>query len=251
MTDASEALGLGLGRTRERLTPRTARYVVLGADPATARRIWFVLHGYGMLAARFARPFASVIPADTCIIAPEALSRFYLEMPRVDGSHLQRVGATWLTRESRETEIADAHRWLTSVHDEVVEESTRARGERPLTAVLGFSQGVATAIRWIATGAVSPTMCVAWAGGLATDVDPHAFATAMRAAELVVVSGTADPFATDAVREMIDRTVRALPVRSRFLSFDGAHHLDAPLLGALLAGLGESPGSGLRTEQGM
>jgi predicted esterase len=247
VTEASEALA----RTRERVTSRTARYVVLGAEPAAARRIWFVLHGYGMLAARFARPFASVIPADTCIVAPEALSRFYLEMPRVDGGHLQRVGAAWLTRESRESEIADAHRWLTLVHDEVVEESTRARGERPLTAVLAFSQGVATAIRWIATGAVSPTMFVAWAGGLAADVDPAAFATAMRAAELVVVWGTTDPFATEEHRETIDRTVRALPVRARFVSFDGAHHLDEPLLAALLSGLGESPRAELRTEEGV
>ncbi len=237
MTDASEVTG----HVRERLAQRTARYVVLGADPAAARRVWFVLHGYGMLAARFARPFTSVIPSDTCVVAPEALSRFYLEMPRVDGGHLQRVGATWLTRESRDSEIVDAHRWLTQVHDEIVDESTRARGERPITAVLGFSQGVATATRWIATGAVSPSMFVAWAGGVATDVDPKAFATAMRAAELVVVAGTEDPFATEAVRETLDRAVRALPVRSRHLSFEGAHHLDVPLLGTLLAGLGEFP----------
>jgi hypothetical protein len=59
MSDA-ERTGLHI---RERTTTRTARYVVLGAAPAQARRVWFVLHGYGMLAARFVRPFDGIIPA--------------------------------------------------------------------------------------------------------------------------------------------------------------------------------------------
>jgi len=236
VTDPSESLG----RVRERQTPRTARYVVLGADPTTARRIWFVLHGYGMLAERFVRPFASVIPADTCIVAPEALSRFYIDMPRADGGHVQRVGATWLTRESRDSEIVDAHQWLTLVHDEVVSESTHARGLRPITAVLGFSQGVATATRWISTGGVAPMQFVAWAGGLAADVDQAAFNAAMGSGELLIVSGTQDPFATETVRDTLELAVQALAVRSRRLSFEGAHHLDTPLLGTLLAALGAS-----------
>ena len=227
-------------RVRERQTLRTARYVVVGEEPARARRIWFVLHGYGMLAGRFVRPFAGVIPADTCIIAPEALSRFYLEMPRADGGHQQRIGATWLTRESRETEIADAHRWLDAVYDEVIREASAAQHTPPAVAVLGFSQGVATAMRWIASGHVAPQQFVAWAGGLAHDVPTHAvhartFAHRMQGERLLIVSGTEDPFATGAARESIRATLDRLGVTYRARTFDGAHQLDAPLLGTLLA----------------
>ncbi len=236
MTEPNHADG-HVVRLRERPTPRTARYALLGAEPAHAKRIWFALHGYGMLASRFVRAFEGAIPEDTCVVAPEALSRFYLEMPRVDGGHLQRVGATWLTRESRETEIVDVHRWLDAVHDEVVAESTAGQGIAPRTAVLGFSQGVATAMRWIASGHVAPQQFVAWAGGLAQDVDRAMFATCMGSAETVVVAGHDDPFATDANRAAIAEMIMALKVPYRMLSFDGAHHLDVPLLTQLLAAL--------------
>lgn len=224
---------------RERSTARTARYALLGAEPAHARRIWFVLHGYGMLASRFVRGFEHAIPHDTCIVAPEALSRFYLEMPRTDGGHMQRIGATWLTRESRDTEIVDAHRWLNAVHDEIVAESTSAQPRAPLTAVLGFSQGVATAMRWIASGGVAPRQFVAWAGGLAQDVDRAAFTTSMQNAETVLVAGQHDQFATDAARAAMLESIVSLGVPYRMLSFDGAHHLDVPLLTQLLADFGQ------------
>jgi predicted esterase len=221
-------------RVRERRTQRTARYVVAGAEPAEARRIWFALHGYGMLATRFVRAFAGAIPPDTCVVAPEGLSRFYLEMPRADGGHMQRIGATWLTRESRETEIDDAHRWLDAVHDEVTAESRAARGEEPVTAVLGFSQGVATAMRWIAAGHIAPRQFVAWAGGFAQDVDRDAFTARMGNAELVMVAGTQDPFATDAAKAAMATMVAALNMPSRVVTFEGAHHVDRPLLATLL-----------------
>lgn len=221
-------------RLRERLTPRTARYVMVGAEPANARRIWFVLHGYGMLASRFVRAFVGVVPADTCIVAPEALSRFYLEMPRPDGGHLQRVGATWLTRESRDTEIADAHAWLNRVRDEIMAEAMAAQGTAPVTAVLGFSQGVATAMRWIAGGTVSPTQFVAWAGGLAQDVDASAFQTAMGNNETLLILGTDDEFATDVSREKALRAMAALGVRYRTASFTGGHVLDRTMLSRVL-----------------
>lgn len=233
-----DRVAAGAPRVRQRLTQRTARYAVLGAEPSQAARIWFALHGYGMLAARFAQPFSDVIPDDTCVVAPEGLSRFYLELPRADGGHMQRVGATWLTRESRDTEIDDALLWLDLVHDEVVAESTAARSRPPLVAVLGFSQGVATAMRWIASGHVAPRQFVAWAGGLAHDVDRAAFTARMHAGEMVFVAGTQDPYITEDARAEVADAVSALSVAYRVLSFDGAHQLHAPLLESLLADFG-------------
>jgi predicted esterase len=234
----SDGDGASHQEVRERQTSRTGRYVVMGAPPAQAHRVWFALHGYGMLATRFARAFASTLPDDTCLIAPEGLSRFYLEMPRPDGGHLQRVGATWLTRESRETEIRDTHRWLDGVHDDIVAECVGATGRMPLTGVLGFSQGVATAMRWIASGHVAPAMFVAWAGGLANDVDAPAFTAKMHVAETVLVVGNADPFATPAAADAIVASLATLAVPHRTQVFEGAHHLDAPTLRTLLSELG-------------
>lgn len=222
--------------TRE--TTRSARYAAIGADPESASRIWFALHGYGQLAARFLRPFDGVVPADTCVIAPEGLSRFYLEAPRADGGHMQRIGASWLTREARELEIVDAMSWLDQVHDEVVSAATRATGTAPWVGVLGFSQGVATAMRWIASGHVMPSHVVAWAGGLAHDVDVSALRAKLAHAELTLVSGDEDPFATPDARERILVGARDVHASPREISFAGKHQLDTSVLRTLLSARG-------------
>ncbi len=219
--------------TRE--TTRSARYAAIGADPQGASRIWFALHGYGQLADRFLRPFDGIVPADTCVIAPEGLSRFYLEAPRADGGHMQRVGASWLTREQRELEIVDAMTWLDQVHDEVVSAASRATGAVPWTGVLGFSQGVATAMRWIASGHVAPSHVVVWAGGLAHDADVTALRAKLAHADLTLVCGDEDQFATVEARERMLAAARELHPSPREILFAGRHQLDVDVLRSILS----------------
>ena len=223
-------------RVRVRETVRTGRYAVIGADPADARRIWFALHGYGQLAPRFLRPFEGIVPPDTCVVAPEGLSRFYMDMPRVDGGHLQRVGATWMTREARELDIADTMRWLDVVHDEVMASSS-ARGSLASCGILAFSQGVATAMRWVAHGTVRPATFVAWAGGLAHDVNKERFAEQMSEATVVLVAGDRDGFATAEARTAILQGFKEYKPSAREILFPGEHHLDPGVLAMLMDGL--------------
>src|SRR5690348_9673298 len=88
---------------------RTARYVVLGSTAKTGglREVWVVLHGYGQLAATFARYFEILDDGTRLIVAPEALNRFYLTGPTSGPANERPVGATWMTREDREHEIED------------------------------------------------------------------------------------------------------------------------------------------------
>ena len=135
--------------------PRTARYWVEGSAKG-ARDVWFLLHGYGQLARdvlRAARPLAG---AGRLVVAPEALSRFY---PRAGGGHSgSAVGASWMTREDREHEVADYVRYLDAVCAEVL----AALAPRPRIHLLGFSQGAATAARWAGCGEVRPATLVLW-----------------------------------------------------------------------------------------
>src|SRR5690606_1787481 len=59
--------------------PRSARYVVLGEPGPHVRTLWVALHGYGQLAARFARRCAPLASEHALVAVPEALSRFYLD----------------------------------------------------------------------------------------------------------------------------------------------------------------------------
>ncbi|MES2523639.1 MAG: hypothetical protein V4617_13120 [Gemmatimonadota bacterium] len=220
-------------RISSRRTVRTGRYATIGADPAHARRVWFALHGYGQLAARFLRPFAGIVPADTCVVAPEGLSRFYHEMPRADGAHLQRVGATWTTRDGRELDIPDTQAWLDGVYDEVMAPGIAA-GAPAACGVLGFSQGMATAMRWVADGAVRPDCFVGWAGGLAADVQQERFAAGVAEARVVLVAGESDSFATATARASVLKGMRRLHRDTREIVFAGGHHLDPGVLTMLL-----------------
>src|SRR5206468_1825615 len=118
---------------------RTARYETLGSE-TTAREVWFVLHGYGQLAASFIQAFSVLDDGTRLIVAPEALNRFYLVGVDSGAAAERPVGATWMTREDRDAEIADYVEYLDALAAQVL--GAVRRGERPpRVIVLGFSQG--------------------------------------------------------------------------------------------------------------
>src|SRR5689334_8649251 len=90
------------------VVPRTARYSTLGPMHGFPRELWFVCHGFGQLAGRFIRNFAPIDDGTRLIVAPEAHNRYYLDSIQERRSQQSpRVGATWMTREFRDAEIAD------------------------------------------------------------------------------------------------------------------------------------------------
>lgn len=223
----------------KRTVSRTARYATAGADPSHTTVLWVVFHGYGQLAADFITPFARVGRSDMRVVAPEGLSRFYLELPRADGAHLSRTGATWLTRDDREDELRDALGMLDAVVAGEVASVVDASGAAPAVHLLGFSQGVAMSMRWAAATAAQPTRVpvskhVLWAGGLAHDVPDDAMRTAWTGTDVHVVVGEKDKFATHASRMSIGERLAQIGVPTATHTFAGGHRLDDTLLQQLL-----------------
>lgn len=232
--NGTELSPVSLAREHHLVTARTARYFTLGAAPEHAHTVWFALHGYAQLAERFLRPFADVIPEGVMIVAPEGLSRFYLEMPRADRGHMKRVGAAWMTKEDRLSDIADTRGWLDSVYRTVINSVVEAQHVEPQIGVLAFSQGVATAMRWLAGGVPQPSRIVMWAGSIADDADTFALQMAMKSADVVFVAGTADPFFTEKAKRMIHAQWSELDIPVREVLYDGDHALHAETLRELL-----------------
>jgi len=229
--------------TMHRLTvARTARYATIGAEPAQAAQLWVAFHGYAHRAADFVAPLMGVVPADVRLVAPEGLSRFYLEMPRPDGGHLARTGASWLTRDDRDDELRDALAMLQSVVAREYAAIMHARGARPALCVLGFSQGVAMSMRWVAEVVRNPAIGahahvrrhVLWAGGLAHDVADEALRDAWRETQVDVVWGSRDKFASASAREVVRARFERIGVTPDARTFEGGHRLDATLLGVML-----------------
>ena len=202
---------------------RTARYCTL--DPAgETREVWFVLHGYGQLAPHFIRHFEAIQNGRRLIVAPEALSRFYLP------GH-QRVGASWMTREDRVTEIDDYLAYLDALHDQIFERVDR---RRVTVHVLGFSQGSATASRWATLGRVDADRLILWAGELTHDLDLAVHAETLRRRTLTLVVGTEDEFITPTHLARLEALLIEHSIPYRLLSFNGTHQMDADTLKRLM-----------------
>jgi predicted esterase len=201
---------------------RTARYHQLGELSAHTRRVWFVCHGYGQLAAYFIRHFAFLTEADphTVVIAPEGLSRFYL-----NGSS-GRVGASWMTRDDRLHEIHDHINFLNQLAQKVLDECL----PDVQVTVLGFSQGTATVSRWLAHAYFRPGRLILWAGGFPEDIAPSVAQNLLHALEVSIVVGSDDEYVTRAQAEQQFQQLEKFAAKTQFVTFIGKHELNRAVL---------------------
>ena len=191
---------------------RTARYFRIGK--ADASDVWLVLHGYGQLAEEFVEAFEPM-SSDRLIIAPEGLSRFYAR----DGSS---VGASWMTREDREAEIADYTEYLNAVVADAGHTSSDIT-------VIGFSQGGHTACRWVAAQSAVAGL-ILWGSGLPTDLNVDGFTEALAGAGVCLVAGREDRFVDEADLKRGLELLHQLQLDAELVRFDGGHEIQPEVL---------------------
>jgi predicted esterase len=199
---------------------RSFRYAVREAGKKTETLV-FLLHGYGQLAAYFIRKVEAILPENVTFVAPEGMHRFYL-----NGTS-GRVGASWMTKEARELDIAENTEILDRLFEVLHNKYTPDK-----IMVIGFSQGGATAARWLASGKSGIDSFVSWASVFPPDVAIPENASVNNVAKRHFVLGFDDPFfdaqSTDAVLE----TYRNLGFE--IIRFTGGHDLDAAIVQQLI-----------------
>ncbi|ALW85979.1 phospholipase [Hymenobacter sedentarius] len=212
---------------------RTARYYQLGQLSAATKRVWFVCHGYGQLAAYFSRHFAFITAADpaTVVIAPEGLSRFYLT------GNGGRVGASWMTRDDRLHEIDDHVNFLNQLADQVL----ALCAANVQVTVLGFSQGTATVSRWLTRAHFAPASLIVWAGSFPEDLAPAAAQRLLAGLSLTLVLGTEDQYISLLQMQKQQEQLQQLGATPKLITFAGKHEMNRAVLEAL-AGLGPAQG---------
>jgi predicted esterase len=184
-------------------------------------------HGYGQLAAPFAEALAPLDDGTRVIVAPEGLSRFYLDDPLKRHGPESPIGASWMTRLDREHEIADYVEYLDVVTDMVRAE---LRPVSPRVVALGFSQGVATACRWAALGRAAVDTLVMWAGSIPNDLPDDGGDRLFRGARLVMVAGRRDHLITEKVVMQQHQALVERGLNAELVWFDGGHSLNAETL---------------------
>jgi predicted esterase len=224
-------------REHHLIVPRTARYYTLGTLSVETRDVWIVCHGYAQLASRFIENFRDCLSDSRFIVAPEALSRFYLdsELPHTPKS---RVGALWMTREDREAEIGDIVSYLDTLYEAILNQLSEYGIHRDhiRVHVLGFSQGAAAVSRWVARGNARIDHLVLWGTGAPDDVNLRAVRD--RLPELMVdfVYGSEDKWVSEEVFEAQKARFEGANLRHRVVTFPGGHVIQREALERVFQG---------------
>jgi len=191
---------------------KSTRVYQLGNSEKAAYK-WLCLHGYGQLGQYFLQPFEILNADDHFIIAPEGFHRFYL-----NGTN-GRVGASWMTKEDRLTDIEDNINYLNQVEQEYL---SQVKGK---LVCFAFSQGAATLIRWLEMTKITPEIILIWAGSFPEDVEYPVLKEKLKNTKIIYAVGNEDEYATLENRKKQSQFFDNLSSNITQINFTGKHKI--------------------------
>ncbi len=202
-----------------------AAYSTLNEINSNTKHIWIVCHGYGQLAAHFIKRFDVFDAQEHFVLAPQGLSKFYLK-------EYTNVGASWMTKEDRSTDLENQRSYCDSLLDHVFGGIDLNDYEVHL---LGFSQGVSAISRLAAYRKIPFSNLILWAGGFPPELTPDDFSFVNSKAKLKIVLGDRDMlFRLPKFQTEIDKAEKALGRSSEFIGFDGKHEVSRGVLETII-----------------
>lgn len=195
-------------------------YFTLNELTDTTKNIWLVCHGQGQLAEYFIKKWEGLNPHENYVIAPQGLSKYYLN------GFTGRVGASWMTKEDRLTEIDNQQSLLKLIWEKEVGDP----GDRRIF-FFGFSQGVATISRFVAYSKIPFHKLILWAGGFAHDVTREDFQHLAGTEQVSYFTSREDPFFEEPMIEKQRKlVVDAMGLEPEITFYDGGHKVVGELL---------------------
>lgn len=192
-----------------------ARYEMIGVPSDQIEELWFVCHGHGQLAKYFIRKFECINDGKTLIVAPEGLYRYYLQ------GFTGRVGATWMTKEDRISDINNYLTYLSAVFNEIKSQLPNS----VKTTLLGFSQGAATISRFATQTEVDFEKLILWAGIFPPDLPKIESTKKLSDKKTYFVVGNNDQYASTEVFAEQEKLAEQIKVTPERISFEGEHEL--------------------------
>ena len=199
----------------------TNSYSTLNTLTKTTKNVWFACHGMGYLSRYFLKYFKDLNPEENYIIAPQAQAKYYIP-PK-----FKHVGASWLTKENTPKETENIMQYF----DAVLEAENIPKNCNLI--VLGYSQGVSVAMRYIVKRRLQCSKLVLMSGGIPKELVTDDFA--FLKAKISLIYGTQDEYLNDErivletkrIHELFGNDVTIIP-------FDGTHIVNMELINGLV-----------------
>jgi len=201
----------------------TNSYSTLNHLSERTKNVWFVCHGMSYLSRYFLRYFKDLNPDENYIIAPQAQSKYYIPPA------FKHVGASWLTKENTLKETDNVMRYFDAVLE--IEQIPEDKN----LIVVGYSQGVSVAMRYVAKRQLTCSQMVLHSGGIPKELIADDFKFLKKQCKVTLIYGTQDEYMNEErmqheikrVHELFGENVNVIP-------FDGKHVVNTSILNTLV-----------------
>ncbi len=202
----------------------TNSYSTLNMLSENTKNVWFVCHGMGYLSRYFLKYFTDLNPEENYIIVPQAQSKYYMP-PK-----FKHVGASWLTKENTIAETKNVMRYFDAIFDaEILPKHLNL-------IVLGYSQGVSVALRYVAQCQLKCSHIVMMSGGIPKELVANDFQFLNREAHISLIYGNNDAY-LDEDRLVVEKN-RAFELFGhcdlQIIPFEGGHEVKKELINTLI-----------------
>jgi predicted esterase len=199
----------------------TNSYSTLNRLTDSTKNVWFVCHGMGYLSRYFIRYFEGLDDADNFIIAPQAQSKYYIP-PK-----FKHVGASWLTKENTLKETENVMRNF----DAILEAENISKTMNLI--ILGYSQGVSVAMRYIVKRKLQCAQLILHSGGIPKELNAEDFS--FLDAKVSMIYGTQDEYLNDErIASETKRVQELFENKAIILPFEGKHVVNVELINTLV-----------------
>ena len=156
---------------------------------------------------------------------PQGLSKFYIE-------RFQKVGASWMTKEDRETDLENQRMYFKEIFRHLFGDINLKDYKIHL---FGFSQGGSTICRLAVYQKVAFDTLILWAGAFPSELAKGDFDFVKSNAQLKVVIGSEDEYYNPSkFQKEIERAEQATGLTHELIRFEGKHVVDREVLKSML-----------------
>lgn len=200
----------------------TNSYSTLNSLTSKTKTVWFVCHGMGYLSRYFINYFKELNSEENYIIAPQAQSKYYI------APKFKHVGGSWLTKENTIKETENVMQYFDAIL------KTEQLPKDVNLIVLGYSQGVSVAMRYVVKRQLNCNQLVLMSGGIPNELVSKDFDFLKGKTKVSLIYGTQDEYMNEERMTHEKQSIYKLFGKEvDIISFEGKHEVNTAIINNL------------------